>query len=160
MSGFDLATLDTGDTAEEGSILELRNPSTGELLLDQGQPVTIRLAGEDSPQYRKAQHAAQNRRLQRGNLAKLKAEELESDTLEIYAACTLGWRGLALDGEELPCTKANALMLYRRPGMKWLADQVADFIRDRANFLPASPTNSLPSSSTSSGSTKLSATAN
>lgn len=151
---FDLTVLDTGNAAEEGATLELRHPQTGELLLDNGEPVTIRLAGEDSPQYRRAQHAAQNRRLQRGNMAKLKAEELESDTLEIYAACTLSWHGIALDGVELPCNKSNALMLYRRPGLKWIADQVSDFIRDRANFLPSLVPPSAPSLSTSTDSTK------
>lgn len=149
-SSFDLAALDGAATAEEGAVLELRHPNSGELIFTpDGKPVTIRLAGEDSFLYRRAQHTAQNRRFSRGALTKLRAEELENDQVEIYAACTLAWTGIALDGQDLPCTRQNALMVYKR--FRWVVDQVADFIRDRANFLRSSANDSPSSSPTTTG---------
>ena len=136
---FDLSKLDTADEAEQGTTMDVRHPLTGEVLLTpEGTPVTITLLAEDSTSYRRAQHRAQNRRFSKGSLNKLKAEELENDQLEIYAAVTRAWSGLAFGEEDLPCTRSNALALYRREGFKWLVDQIADFVKDRANFLPSS----------------------
>lgn len=43
-------------------------------------------------------------------LEKLNYDEMDSEAL---AEVTVSWRGLAKDGEEHPCTKANALALYK-----------------------------------------------
>src|SRR5678815_2274019 len=94
-------------------------------------------------------HSAQNRRFSRGALSKVRAEELDNDLLEIYAACTLGWYGIAVDGVDLPCNKQNALLVYKR--FRWVVDQVADFIRDRANFLRSSASDSPSTSPTTTG---------
>lgn len=139
MSSFDLSKLSSAESAEQGAVMEVRHPETGEpLMAEDGSPVTITLAGEDSSAYRRALHASQNRRFQRGNLAKIKAEELHNDNLEILAACTLAWSNLAYAGEELPCTKHNALRLYRDEGFRWLVEQVDAFVKDRSHFLPKS----------------------
>jgi len=139
---LDLSSLDASVVSETGSIMELRHPSSGEVLqydaVEGQKPVTLTLAGEDSEAYRRATHKSQNRRFAKGNISKIKAEELENDMVELHAACTLAWSGIVVDGQELNCTKANAMMLYRR--FRWIADQVSDFIRDRSNFLPPSQT--------------------
>jgi len=41
-------------------------------------------------------------------------EELEQNTIEILAACTVGWSGVVVDGKEIPFNKDNAKMLYTR----------------------------------------------
>jgi len=55
-----------------------------------------------------------------------------------YAACTVAWVNVIVDGAELPCTRENALALYQR--FRWLANQIAEFMQDRANFLPSAGT--------------------
>lgn len=138
MTSFDLSQLSSAESAEQGAVMEVRHPETGEVLMSDGAPVTITLAGEDSSTYRRALHAAQNRRFGRGNLAKIKAEELHNDNLDMLAACTLAWSNIAYEGSDLPCSRHNALRLYKDDGFRWLVEQVDAFVKDRSHFLPKS----------------------
>lgn len=129
---FDLATLDTIATAEQGAKLELRHPATDEPL-----GAVLVLAGADSKTYRRHEAATLNRfldRMAKGKRGKGKsAEEQEREGVEMLVACTLNWSGVVLDGTELPCTPENALMLYTR--MPWVKEQAREFIMDRWNYL-------------------------
>lgn len=132
---MDLSTLDVAAAAEEGAELHLRHPTTNELLFDGDDkvPVTITLAGADSERFRSAQRAQINRRLRKRGREDATIEAAEADAIELLAASTLGWSGIALDGEDLACTPANAKKLYRR--MSWVREQVDVFMADRGNFL-------------------------
>lgn len=136
---FDLSTLDTTKAAEEGATLEVRHPTTGIVLMNgEAKPVTLTLAGSDSDRAMKAERAALNRRFKananrRGTSSSMTAEELDSDTLDKLAACTLGWSGFVVEGSEVECTPANARQLYRQ--WPWLREQAQAFVDDRANFL-------------------------
>jgi len=66
------------------------------------------------------------------------ADELDNDSLDLLAACTLGWSGFVVDGSELECNTENARRLYRQ--FPWLREQAQQYIDDRANFLKTSPT--------------------
>ena len=130
-SKLDLAAFDTVDKANSGQEMEVLHPATGESIGSY-----IILAGADSEVYRAAQRKIANKRLSnpsfRGQF-KLTVEQLEVETLELLARCTLSWREVVYKGEQMPCTPENAKMLYK--ALPWLRDQVNGFIEDRSNFL-------------------------
>jgi hypothetical protein len=135
---MDFETLDVAAAAEEGAVLHLKHPTTGALLFDTDADgdtaaVTITLAGGDSDRVKAVQRAQVNRRLQRRARDPMTAEEVESEAIDVYAAATLSWTNIALGGEALACTPANAKKLYRR--MPWVREQVDQFIYERGNFL-------------------------
>ena len=119
-------------------------PRTGEMAVRHpvtGEPTdaVILVAGVDSEQYQTAQRQAWERRLDRSSQGRAKPtfEEFEQDGLELLVACTLGWRGLVKEGQELAYSPAAARKLYSDPRYVWLRTQVDRFIGDRANFFPA-----------------------
>ncbi|MBF0394893.1 MAG: hypothetical protein HQL38_19630 [Alphaproteobacteria bacterium] len=133
---LDLASLDTAAVANSGAVMTLLHPATRQPLAgDDGNPITITLAGQDSEAWRKAQRAVSNRRLAARGKSKLTAEDLEAESLAMLAQCTLGWTGVALDGKPLDCTQANARQLYER--LPWVREQADDFVADRANYMAA-----------------------
>jgi hypothetical protein len=140
---FDLSTLDTVKASDEGSVLQVRHPTTGAVLANgDGRAVEIKLAGTDSERARKAERSALNRRLKMGGrrgAGTLTAEELDNDALEMLAVCTLAWSGFVMDGQEVECTPENAKRLYRQ--MPWLREQAQAHAEERSNFLKVSPTN-------------------
>lgn len=136
---LDLSTLDTVKASEDGVLLEVRHPTTGAVLENgSGGPVTLVVAGADSDRAKRAERATVNRRLKMAGRRSqsMTAEELDADALEILAACTLGWSGFALDGQELECNVQNAKRLYGQ--FPWLREQAESFRQDRSNFLKAS----------------------
>lgn len=137
---MDLAQLDTTAASEEGAVLEIRHPTTGEILLDDaGNPVWIRLAGMDSERFQRMQRANLNRRLKMGGRrgsANVTAEELDAERIENLVACTIDWSGIVLEGEALGCSAVSARRLYK--AIPWLREQAEDFQSDRANFLKVS----------------------
>jgi len=136
---FDLSALDTTSAADQGATMHVAHPVTGVALSQEdGSPVSLILAGEDSERFRKQDRTARSRRLarqQQGRAMKLSADELDSDALEMLVAVTVGWSGLALDGADLPYSPDNARKLYTR--LPWLREQAQAFVLDRANFLKA-----------------------
>lgn len=136
---FNLASLDTAPVAEAGAVMSVLHPVSGAVILSNGKPVTIILAGEDSERFRRADIANRNRRLarqQQGRPGRVSVQELESDNLEILVAVTIGWSGLSIDDDgELPFSPDNARALYTK--LPWLREQAQAFVLDRANFLKA-----------------------
>lgn len=133
---LDLSSL---KTSEDGVPLEVRHPTTGTVLMNgTNEPVTLVLAGADSDRAKRAERGTVNRRLKMAGRrsSTMTAEELDSDSLEILAACTLGWSGFALEGQELECNAQNAKKLYGQ--FPWLREQAEAFRQDRSNFLKAS----------------------
>lgn len=138
---FDLAQLDTTRASEEGAVLEVRHPVSGAVLTtEDGQAVTVRLAGMDSRRAKRAEQDISDRRVKRtGGRRAVTSEEWDVERLEFLASVTLGWvDGLALDGRPLEFNLENAKRLYER--LPWLREQAQAFVDDRANFLRASPT--------------------
>jgi len=130
---MDLANFEKA--AEEGAVLELKDPAGNLLKQDDGTtPITIRLAGVTSPRWQKATDTLQNRIM--SSKEKRDALELRSDRCGLLAAATLGWEGIVLDGVNLEFSTKAALTLYMR--FRWIADQVDEFVAKKENFLPAS----------------------
>lgn len=131
---MDLATLDITKAANEGATMEVLHPTEGTVLKDEaGKPITITLIGQDSEKVKKRQRVEMNKRLKNGRRQTMTAEELEEQGLQLLAFCTLSWSGIKLDGQDLDCNAANAVIVYQR--LPWLKEQVDAFVGDRANFL-------------------------
>lgn len=119
-----------------------------------GNEAWIDLNSSDSEAAHKYQRATARRRLDvasRRGRAKVSPEQIEADAIDFLVAVTVGWSLVDLNGRviDVECTPENARELYSDPGMNWLVEQVDQFVADRANFSPASSTNSsgLPKSS-------------
>ncbi len=126
---MDLMQLQTQAPAEEGAILEILHPVTFAPL-----GVKLVLLGADSETYRSAQNKLVNARVQnRGARARLTAEDIEAQALNLLVAATKGWEGVEWDGAPLAFSSDNVRMVYT--ALPWLRDQAQDFIMDRANFL-------------------------
>lgn len=147
---MDLSLLSTKKLSEEGTVLEVLDPRSGDALTSDGVPVTITLTGIDGGKYRDYQRKIQNRRLKAIGKGKTKldldAEELEKEGLDLLVECTVGWTGISWKGAELLFTPENAKTIYSELG--WLRDQVDAYIGDRQNFF-TKPTNSSSSTSVS-----------
>lgn len=130
-AAFDFATRDVAAKAEQGAELEVLDPVTNEPV-----GVYITLAGADSAVHRKALTAASKRRLngQKGFRNKgWDPEKMQEESIEIFATCTLSWKGVIVDGAPLPCSRAAAIKMYTR--FPWLREQVEAFISDRSEYL-------------------------
>ena len=123
---IDLASLDTATLCEQGAEMELTHPATGAPL-----GVYLTLAGMDSKIWRKAVAALADKRL--AKRGKVSAEEIQERGIEILARCTLGWRNVVVDGQELPCTLDNARLAYQR--FPWIREQADLFASDRGSYL-------------------------
>lgn len=137
---MDLSKFDTSAKSEKGAILELRSPVDGEIIIDEqsSKPVSLTLLGPDSKRYLSVSHDATNRRLEkrlRSNRAKITAEEVEADQLELLVECTVGWNGIRVGADYWDFSKDNARKLYRMQGLSWIRQQAQEFIDERSNFL-------------------------
>jgi len=128
---MDLSNLET----QASSILTIMHPANEVPLLGgDNAPVTFSLLGIDSDEYRASQRVITNKRLSRKNKFKITAEQLELETIEVLAACTVSWSdNFEVDGFAYHFSKENAKALYER--FPWVREQVDEFIGERANFL-------------------------
>lgn len=141
MTGFDLNDFSSlGST--EGQWCELRHPVTDAPLVNNvdGKIMRVKLIGMDSPTFAAKSREFMNRRIKRNKLNLGSAEQLEAEKAETLAACTVGWENMVNQGKPWEYSPENALALYMDPKLKWLREQVDEFIGDRANFLQPSKT--------------------
>ena len=126
---FDFTKLDFAAKAEEGAVMQVKNPLTGEAL-----GATITLIGTDSKAFRDLAKQRATATLKR---TKEEQENYDSDDemSVMLSKCTLAWSGVEEGVEAVEFSQENALMMYRK--YRWLRDQVDQFIGDRANFLPS-----------------------
>ncbi len=138
---------DTVASANEGAVMTLLDPINTEIMVneDDGSEMTIKLLGQDSDRYRKADLAATNRRLKVGGRkgGQVTAEELESADLSKLLAVTVEWNITSPSGERLkgaiPQEAQGKLRdIYRK--WPWLKQDAIDFVTSRSNFVRASTT--------------------
>lgn len=134
LSGFNLA-----DAQNTPQTLELTHPLTGETLMSNGKPMTIRLLGAKSKEFRAALNNAA--RLEQAKRIKpvpsIEADEQRS--AKMLAAATVGWDNIVVGGEQLAFSKETAAKLYL--DYDWIRTQVDGFVADAANFWKAPETN-------------------
>lgn len=135
VEGFDLGNFEAL-ASSEGVWMQVRHPVTDAPLKNtKDELVRIKLVGRDSPQFLAKSREFMNKRIKRGKLVLGSAEQLEVEKAETLAACTMNWEGMLNKTEVFPFTSENAYSIYSAPKWRWIADQVDEFIGDRANFL-------------------------
>lgn len=129
---MDLLSVTPCETAR----LQLEHPTTGAKLVgDDGQPITLELAGADSVAFRAASRSISNARIERPKGEKMTAEQFDADGLSVLAACVMGWSSNFSIGGACPeYSKDKAREILER--FPWLREQADRFIAQRANFLP------------------------
>jgi hypothetical protein len=135
---FDLADYDTTQGAEQGYTLTIADLKTG-------APTSMKITvlGADCDAYRERQRLFQRARVDRMNKARrmtVTPEEIEAEAIELLVEVTTGWSGFKLNGADLPFTRDNVRLVYKRYG--WIREQVDQAVGDRANFLPKSASGS------------------
>ncbi|MNS58674.1 hypothetical protein D3C72_916010 [compost metagenome] len=144
-----LTSLNTASAANEGRVMLVLHPEDRTPLLDEKKkPVTITLLGRDSDTFIQAENASRNRAMEQlSKNVKFSAAAAEQQTCETLARCTVDWSGIPkgwIDGTDdetaAKLTEESAAALYASTGVKWLRDQVDEFVGTRANFLKRSPT--------------------
>lgn len=121
---FDLSDL----IPDETGTLQLRHPATQKPL----EGVTITAYGKDSDKFEKLQNRALKRRLKKRN-AIPDPEEIAQANLETLAGCIVSWTNIYLKNEPLDFSPQNALRLLSE--VKWIKEQLDEFIGDRSDFL-------------------------
>lgn len=131
------STSEVAKANEAPGELELKHPVSGVVIEGaDGKPIAIRLLGQDSRAWQDHQRAITDRILGRaGRRAKAQtAEQSEMDAIAGLAAVTVGWSdNLTMDGAPLTFSRANATALYTK--LRWVREQVDEFVGDRSNFL-------------------------
>ena len=132
----DLAAIDTVKGSNEGFDVRIYHPGTNEDL-----DITISVLGKDSDLFQKVSRNQNKKRMakmQKGgfrNTTSIPIEQVESDGVDLLAACTTGWTGVVIDKKEIEFSKDNAVMVYER--FPWIKEQIDTAIGDRANFIKA-----------------------
>ena len=153
LEAFDLGALDTRETSEAGARIDILHPINKE-----PTGIFIVVKGRHSQTFRDIIKDRADKRIQadasareRGKPTAIRtAEDIERDTIELFAACTIEWgtdikdaKGevvktvsyINLKGEKLECNVPNAIRLYTE--MLWLREQLDDGIGDLENFIKA-----------------------
>lgn len=134
-----LGAFDTVKASEDGAAMTLRNPFTGEEMLDpKGNPVQIYMMGPDSSKYQSVQNMIANRRMKKsfrgGRNGIITAEESKDDTIRLIGEVITGWtQNLSFDGKAAyPYSKDNVLNMLRK--YPFVLKQCDDFLADTGNF--------------------------
>ena len=144
-----LNSLNTVAAANAGAVLELIDPITGDLLVndDDNSVMSLKILGSDSDRYRKIDLENTNQRIATGGRGnkKVTAQELETGNLRLLVGCTVEWN-LTLPEElakelkvetrlkgPVPAEASRALtQLYMT--WRWMRDDAKDFMETRVNF--------------------------
>lgn len=112
--------------------VNLRHPVTGEVLVCSDKTkMTIEVIGKDARQYRKIQADLLRAKIDKKNKS-LSAEQVDEFSTEQLASCIVSWN-IEYNGEKpaLSIQKATEIL----DEVRWMREQTADAIDDRADFL-------------------------
>jgi len=124
---MELGSLKTTEIHEVGSECNIKDPATGE-----ATDFFITIMGADSKEWRKhkkAQQAAMIKARQEDKIESLDYDKMDVDAL---VDCTIGWRGLVDNGEEVKCSKKSAKELYENAPR--VVVQLLSYVGNNANF--------------------------
>lgn len=134
----DIADFDTVKSADDGAVMEVRNPKTGDVFRHaDGRPFTITFRGRDSEAFRNLARAQQDRRIAAATRtrAPVLSSQMEKDDIELIVAATLKW-DLILEGAVAPSNQNTYRTVYTK--YPWLKEQGDEFVGVRANFIKTS----------------------
>jgi hypothetical protein len=134
-----ISELNTTTACNTPRTLSLADPFTGEVLQDEnGRTVDIQVYGIQSDI---ARNAIKERDRKYGRQTSLTEDQKEQSGAEFLAALTAGWSdNLEDDNGPLPCTRDNAIKLYKAED--WVAKQVQQFSINLSNYDPKKSTGS------------------
>ena len=134
----------TNSRAEQAQPLKLRGPNK------KPTDIVIHLVGSDSEICQAALEANREKLLARvsetGDATVTKKDEM-AIKIETLIACTTGWEGILMNGEEYKFSPENARKLYQT---NWIREQLIAFVDNRENFFFVSAKDSSESSDASS----------
>ena len=133
---IDLSGLDTVAGANAGFDVMLFHPGTRE---DLG--IIFKVVGKDSDKFQEVSRAQQKRRLNkmskggfRSATGSLSPEEMENESIDLLAACTLGWSdNFTISGEAFAFSTEAAKRVYKQ--FPWIKEQIDEAMGDRSNFI-------------------------
>jgi hypothetical protein len=133
---MDISDFDTVTQADEGAILQLRSPKTGEVMRhDDERAFTIKYIGSDS---KKIIDLARKQQDDRAKIVRnggtITAAAIEADMLELLVAATLEW-DIILGGNAPKSEPKEYRAAYKK--FPWLYEQGNSFVNLRANFIKA-----------------------
>jgi len=129
---MDLKQLDTKQRSNEGVLMDIVYPGSGE-----PTGVRIRVAGIDSDRFNEFARERSKKAVQQAATGSNKEESNEDYAVELLSACTIDWEGVEYNGEGLECTRENAKWVYQEfPAIR---RQVNRFVMQERNFLSLSP---------------------
>lgn len=126
---MDFSTIDLAANAERGADIHIEHPVTEEpLYTDDGQPITLRVLGQDSREFRAAVTALADK----AGKGRQSLERTEALAIDLLSRVVVKWHGITWEGKALDCTPENVRMfLTKFPPIR---RQIDSFIADRANF--------------------------
>lgn len=89
--------------------------------------------GRNTPEYRKVIN--KNVLGVSSNRKGAAAETVDKSTVNMLSACVTSWKGITDQGKEFSCTKENKQAFFEDAGIRWLTEQIEQFIMDDNNFL-------------------------
>ena len=117
--------------------VKITNPVTGEVLVcDDGTEMFIEVYGADSKRYRKIQADISRERSNKRN-QKLSPEQIDELVTDQLASCVASWN-IEYDGDKPVYSKDMAIEIFTE--VRWIREQVAEGINDRAGFLQSALT--------------------
>lgn len=129
---IDLNQFDTVTKSNAGAEIQLKRID-GKL-----SDAFITVIGCDSEKFREMRlerRRAEVKRLESGAMKELSQREMDEIACDTLAKCTLGWRGIAKDGQELTFTEQAAFNLYLQyPAIR---EQIDAAIMEREHFVQA-----------------------
>lgn len=134
---FNLSEFSDVETAD----VVIKHPATGA-----PTDATVTIAGPEHPK-RKAIVFDKQRKMRRqltktGKLEFTDPAEEEIEETDLLAACTLGWKGVSLDGKtEIAFTQAEAAKMYADPALRWFRAQVKAAMDEKELFIKPSGKN-------------------
>ena len=133
---FDLANLNTTSACDKAEEIELKHPVTNVPL-----GMFLSVIGKDSKEFREHTRRRINERLRRDAMATKRGkdpevrtiESIEDENIELLVLCTKGWRGMIMNGDDLPFTRENLIKVFKE--YTWIYDQANENIGALDNFL-------------------------
>jgi hypothetical protein len=121
---------------EDTITVEIKHPVSGEVMLkDDGTPMTIKVYGPHSKQYKDALYTQTNKRLTRSQKNRGKpftAEEMENSALEVLVDTTADW-DIQFDKKSPKFDPKACRDLYDK--LPWIKGQVLEAQEDYESFL-------------------------
>jgi hypothetical protein len=139
-----LLDLNFSDEADRGKVMQVLHPVSRVPLIGPDElPVSISLLGTDSDVYNAEVNKNRDSNIEElRRRAKYSSAADDNKGARLLAKCTMGWHNIPMawvDGsqDETPAEFSydNALKLYKNRGVRWLREQVDEWMADRSNFM-------------------------